>query len=577
LHKDYPQKDQRVAMEDKKGEIENFVKTPARSLPLTGLPVAGIREYAKLPCREDAERDLLNFINACLNAEKIYACVIKAWWGEGKTDAYENFIANELERLGKELKDKKIYTFDVVATTIARIFEEREKRGKKDPVIWRAFLASLFEAIWEEKKSSPEAKKFIRVNNEIDNFEYIKQVINQLGKENKIIFFIDELEQLERLPVKEDILLGIRELLDQKEEILRGNLHLILACTPDAFNRLVGLSTQMGGLLDRLTIIELQHPSKEEAVMFIYRLIEYMYEGKVPDPHPFVNSGVAYAIVYAGHGSPRSMIKVLQQVIEDVKNQASEKGYKGVLKRIDGWMIIKALKNYNISIFGSQVPALDGDFLENKILNILNIKGDLNKTNLLKKLICLLIGEPIPISLSELSIRLNASESQIKECYGIANNKVEESRVLNGPLILKLSKSSKPIDEIQEDLRRYFLSFLISDNSNKLKLVTFVPQEAQEARILRILFPSLDFTDAQFILKKISKYSSKETYYLISPELIEHVYPNPEFLELEFIKDKNKRLELWKEAYEKINDEHHISLCENTLADLIKNLGSTFE
>jgi hypothetical protein len=558
-------------MQDKKDE---FVKAPKRSLPLTGVPVAGIRGYAELPCRAAAERDLLNFIKACLNAERIYACVIKAWWGEGKTDAYENFIKPELEKIGGELKDKKIFTFDVVATTVARIFEEIEKRER---VLWRPFLASIFEAVWEEKKSNPDVKVFERINNEIKSDDYIKRVINQLGKENKIFFFIDELEQLERFAVSENMLLGIRGLIDQKEEILRGNIHLIMACTPDAFNRLIRLSTQMGGLLDRLTVIELPRPSKEEAVKFVYGLINYMYEGEPPDPHPFLNSGVAYAIAYAAHGSPRSMIKVLQQVIEYAKYQAREKGYEGYLKRIDGWTIIDALKNYNISIFGSQVPALDGDFLDYKILNILNIKGEPNKTNLLKKLICLLIGEPIPISLSELSIRLNASEYQIKECIGIANNRVEESKVLNGLLILKLSKSSKPREKIPEDLRRYFLLYLISDNSNELKLVPFIAQKDREARIFRSLFPSLDLMDAQKISMKISEYASNETYYLISPELIDHIYPNPEFLELEFIKDKNKRLELWKNAYEKINYEQYLSLCEETLKELIQNLSSTVE
>jgi hypothetical protein len=558
-----------MVMPDKKMGIENLVSVPIRSLPLTGVSVAGIRKYAELPCRATTERDLLNFINSCLNAEKIYGCVIKAWWGEGKTDAYENFIKPQLE-------EKKILTFDVVATTIARVFEKRQKEGVSDPVIWVAFLASLFEAIWEEKKSRHEAKIFERSIDEIkSDFAYIKRVIQQLmEKSSKIFFFIDEMEQLERLPVREDILLGIRGLFDQKEEILRGNLHLILACTPDAFNRLVGSSAQMGGLLERLMIMELPRPSKEEAVKFVYGLINYMYEGKVPDPHPFLNSGVAYAIVYAGHSSPRGMIKALQQVIEHAKHQAKEAGYEGYLKKIDGWMVIDALKNYNIPIFGSQVTALDGDFLDNRVLRILNIKGEPDKTNLLRKLIYLLIGEPIPILLSELCVRLNAPEQKIKECIGIANNRVEESKILNGLLILQLSKSSEPEENIPEDLRYYFLTYLISDNSNDLKPFLFIPLKD---RALKSLFPELDLGTSQKILRKISRYVNGESYYLISPELIEHVYPNPEFLELEFIKDKNRRLELWKNAYEIISEKSSLSLCEETLIDLIRNLSSVVE
>ena len=556
-------------MRDKSKETENYINVPIRSLPLTGVPIAGIRRYAELPCRATIERDLLNFIDSCLSAEKIYGCVIKAWWGEGKTDAYENFIKLQLE-------DKKILTFDVVATTIARVFEKRQKEGLSDSVVWIAFLASLFEAVWEEKKFKPEAKVFERNIDEIkSDFTYVKRVIHQLmEKSSRVFFFIDEVEQLERLPVREDMLLGIRGLFDQKEEILHGNLHLILACTPDVFNRLVGSSAQMGGLLERLTIMELPHPSKEEAVKFVYGLIDYMYDGKVPSPHPFLNSGIAYAIAYAGHSSPRSMIKTLQQVVEYSKQQAREAGYEGYLKRIDGWILINAIKNYNIPIFGSQVVALDGDFLDNKILRILNIKGEPDKTNLLKKLICLLIGEPIPISLSELSLRLNAPEQKIKECIGIANNRIEESKVLNGLLILQLGKSCETEENIPEDLRHYFLSYLIGIDSNNLNLALFLPLRD---RVLRSLVPELDLGTAQKILRKILPYSNGENYYLISPELIEHVYPNPEFLELEFIKDKNRRLELWKNAYEVISEKNSLFLCEETLTDLIKNLSSMAE
>jgi hypothetical protein len=79
-----------------KGGAVNL-RAPTKSLPITGVPVAGIRRYAELPSRAPTERDLISFIDSCMTAEKVYGCVIKAWWGEGKTDAYENFIKLELE------------------------------------------------------------------------------------------------------------------------------------------------------------------------------------------------------------------------------------------------------------------------------------------------------------------------------------------------------------------------------------------------------------------------------------------------------------------------------------------------
>ncbi|MEM2261171.1 MAG: hypothetical protein QXK24_01840 [Ignisphaera sp.] len=544
---------------------ENFVHAPIKSLPVTGVPVAGIRKYAELPCRAQAERDLFTFISSCLNAEKIYGCVIKAWWGEGKTDAYENFIKPMLE-------EKKILTYDVIATTIARVLEKRQKEGVSDSVVWIAFLASLFDAVWEERKLDGEAELFRRSDEEIKSDpQYITRVVKQLMKKSsKIFFFIDELEQLERLSVREDFLLGVRGLFDQDKEILRGNIHLLLACTPDAFNRIVGSSAQMGGLLERLTLIDLPRPSIEEAVKFVYGLIDYIYEGKLPEQHPFINTGPAYAIIYAGHRSPRSMIKTLQHVIEYAKHQASESGKEGYLKRIDGWDIINALKNYNLPIFGTQALALDGDILQ-KVTNVLSVKNDEEKTNLLNKLIQLLIGEPVPHSLKELSQRLNISEHRIKEYIGIANNKAEETKLLNGFLILHLAESSKPIEDISEDLKNYFISFVFTNNSRIFKMKTFLPLNY---RILMNICPELDLNSAQRISRKISPYSTGEDYYLISPELIQHIYPNPEFLELDFIKDKNIRLELWKKAYEMINERGALSLCEESLLDALKSLKS---
>jgi hypothetical protein len=91
------------------------------------------------------------------------------------------------------------------------------------------------------------------------------------------------------------------------------------------------------------------------------------------------------------------------------------------------------------------------------------------------------------------------------------------------------------------------------------------------------IWPDLDLGSAQRILRKILSYSTGKDYYLISPEFIEHIYPNPEFLELDFIKDKNLRLELWKKAYELISEKSALSLCEESLLEILKNQNVTVE
>ncbi|MEM2057331.1 MAG: hypothetical protein QXO76_03630 [Thermoproteota archaeon] len=546
---------------NEKAISNSFVEAPTKTLPVTGVPIAGIRKYAELPSRATTERDLLTFINACMTAERVYGCVIKAWWGEGKTDAYENFIKPELERRG-------LLSYDVGATTIARIFEKRHEEKLSDAVVWVAFLSSLFEAISEERKSQIEKMSFLQRSDEEmrSDFNYIQRMISEFSRRTqKLFIFIDELEQLEVRKYRDEILLGLRGLFDQKEDMLSGRIHLIMACTPDAFNRLIGSSTQMGGLLERLTTIELPRPTPEEAVKFVYGLINYIYEGKLPSSHPFINSGPAYAVTYAGHRSPRSMIKALQQVVEFSKRLATEAGYRDSLHKIEGWIVVEALKNYSLPVFGTQVHALDGDTLS-QIDNMMVIKNDPDKTENLKKLIRLLIGEPIPHSLEQLSSRVTLTEKKVTDLIGIANTRITQAGLFDGRLILELGENSKPFTDASDQLERFLISFVFYEQNADFKKRLFLPSDDS---VLRTFFPDVSSQHARDYAYRLRSYREGR-FYLISPELIERIYPNPDFLELDFIADKNRRLELWKEAYEEINEREAPLYIEDSLLELIR-------
>lgn len=548
----------------KEATPESFIESPLRTLPITGVPIAGIRRYAELPSRKPTERDLLNFLNACMNANNVNGCVIKAWWGEGKTDAFENFIKPFLEK-------NKQKSFAVVATTVAKVLEQRQKEGVSDPVAWIAFLGALFEAIWQEGKSRPkDVEVFERAPEEINSdFRYISRVIKTLTEKGRRLFiFLDELEQLEIRLVRDDILAGIRGLFDQKEQFLKGNIHIIMACTPDAFNRLIGSSTQMGGLLERLSTIELPRPLEDEATKFVYGLVDYLYEGKTPSNHPFLNSGIAYAIMYAGHRSPRSMIKALQQVIQYAKHLAEEKGREKHIFKIDGSTVIDALKNYKLPIFGTEVYALDGEILD-RINRMLIIEGDEKRTKKLLRLIQLMIGEPLPHSVEEISVRIGVSDSKLRELIGIANNRSSETALLNGLLILPMGEFSASIDKVTKDMRVFLKSFIFQQETKKFVSRIFFPTTGKG---LKSIQPDLDLEAAKKNLKILLRWRGSGEFYLIAPELIERIYPNPNFLELDFIVDRNKRLELWKEANEKLIERQFLSYAEESVLDLLREL-----
>ena len=539
----------------------NLIPAPIKELPVTGVPITGLRRYASLPSRKSAERDLSVFINECMRSDRIYGCVIKAWWGEGKTEAYENFIKPEVKRLGQD-------TYDVTATTIARIFERNQKEGKADPVVWRAFLSALFEALWEEGKIKPKGNIPLKRQPHESDREYIERILQLVCKNNKTFIFIDEVEQLEPRESKDEILLGIRGLFDQKEETLRGNIHLIMACTPDAFNRLVSSSTQMGGLIERLKIIDLPRPTDEEAIRFIYGLVDYIYDGKLPDTHPFLNSGSAYAIMNASHKSPRGMIKILQQVIAYSRMLADQNGHSGYMYRIDGNIIVHALRNYNIGLFGTQVPALDNEPFE-RILKVTRVERDSKKTKKIQNLLTILIGEPIPHSIGELCSRIKIPERFLKDIVSIINNRVMESDLFDRWLILPLIEVRSERKPLSETLKKFLLSFLFYDRNGSLSRRNFIPMRYQA---IMSISPRISMIEAQKIERKLLTYSSGTIYYLLSPRFLQHLYPNPDFLELSFIRDKNKRLELWKEAYERIHEKDSPILIEDSLLDLLKKI-----
>jgi hypothetical protein len=551
-----------------KEELESgeLIVVPSRALPATGVPISGIHKYAELPSRKTTERDLLNFVNACLKANNVNGCVIKAWWGEGKTDAFENFIMPLLDEKGQQ-------KFEVVATTVARVLERRQKEGSSDAVAWIAFLGALFESIWQEGKTRPKGVGvFERLEEEAkSDFKYVQRVISKLAiNERKLFIFLDELEQLEIRAARDDILAGIRGLFDlsTREQFLKGNLHIIMACTPDAFNRLIGSSTQMGGLLERLIPIELPRPLEDEAARFVYGLVDYVYEGKTPRKHPFLNSGVAYAVMYAGHRSPRSTIKALQQIMEFTMHQAAEKGHDGYLLNINGYTVLDALKDYKLPIFGTEVYALDGEILR-RIDDMLTIEGEMERTEKLANLVRLMIGEPIPHSIEEISSRIDLTEGRIRELIGIANNRANETDLLNGLLILPLGEASASINKASDDLQTHLKTFVFRQDTGGFVSRSFF---ATSDRGLKSIHPEMDLETAKKHLKGLLRHRASGEFYLVAPELVERIYPNPNFLELDFIVDRNKRLELWKEANEKLVERQLLSQSEETLLDLLNSL-----
>jgi len=529
---------------------KTLTKRPIRNLPFTGIPVSDIRDYTVLESRIPAERDLANFITDITDTNRVNVCVVKAWWGEGKTDAYENFLQPLFNK-------KNIPSENIIATTVARIFERRESNNLTDPVPHVAFLACVFEAIWEEGITQDKFD-IQRKENETDK-KYVNRVLNNIKlKKTKLVIFIDEVEQLEPRTSREDIFSGLRGAIDDNKQQIKGLIQFILACTPDAWVRLAQSSIQMGGLLQRLRIVDLPTPQEDESLSYVFGLLNYLYEKKLPDPHPFKSMGIVYAIIYAAHRNPRCMIKTLQQIINTSIYTVSGDLNDSIFQ-IDSELVIKSLSDFNLPLFGTDVPAFDSD-LYDKISESIIIKDD-DRTGYMEKICEMLCGEPYIHNIGDLKNELNVSDRRLSNYINTINLRVKQKGLLNGDMILPFSSIKHSIDKIPEDLILYLRKKIVSmDNIDDVRYVA-----PSDRKSFVQIFPEISGSLASSIFNRLSRLYTKNQYLMISDELLQRLYPSPEFIELDFLNDKSKRLPIWKNAFELLSERESNSKIENIL------------
>src|SRR5207244_961660 len=81
-----------------------------------GVPFQGVKD-AKIPGRDTVARLIDDFIKKSKNDKTIQVCLIKAEWGEGKTDAYDRYIS-------EKLKDE--HCFAVTTSTLSKKLRKLE-------------------------------------------------------------------------------------------------------------------------------------------------------------------------------------------------------------------------------------------------------------------------------------------------------------------------------------------------------------------------------------------------------------------------------------------------------------------
>lgn len=529
-----------------------------------GVPFEGF-EYAKIKSREIVANQLKQFMKKTKEAQQLTVGLILAEWGEGKTDAFERYIKPEAQKNGD-------FAYLVSTSTIInklRYFMSLFPYGYTESV---TLATSIIIALRDELISrGQDYSKFPDYRPPKEPLAYIEDVLQKhvsTSKNGVVYIFIDEMEEIliHDNELQKKFISGIRELLNGQLKLVHrggkfgGKLHLILSCTPYAYNRIrdaIHLREVFGAVDSRLSSSTIRLPpiSREEALNFLIDLLKYCYKEDFPSVFPIKSSGILNAICMISQRNLRSLV----QLLCDLLVAAS---LNGNLRVIDYDLLIETFKGKPISIYGAITDRIDKHTLSKIEITLENIKYGKD----CKRIFRLLCGEIKPFSILEIERRANTKDihyrineiNQELRKIGIPISiiklyKLKENKSVNNELEKIEKLLSQYIEEhpfferVKETLIHYKLS-----QGGKLVPWLFLPEKKEFKRILDL---SEDIIND--VYPKISKdfvSVASECYYMLSDEIANQLFPSPLVFQLDFVVDRSKRLELWREALKEFVD-----------------------
>ncbi len=539
-----------------------------------GVTFEGFEEI-RIKSRESVRNKLEEFMEYCKNAKKPAIRVILGEWGEGKTDAYRRYVQQKSQAEGN-------YAFFVSASTLSNGYEVPNIRKLLETTSLSAvrFLVVLFSCVREESKET----KIPGVEKYKDSYAYLNDVLANLVGEKKtrrIFIFIDEFEELLLNPPRlNDIISGIKETINGRFTSIDENgeyagcTHLIIAATPDAFYRLqVDEETSLifGGLGRRAAVIDLPQIRKQEGMEFLYALLKYSYKNNLPQPLPFDNLGIFHALFRITQGNPGNLVSLFTRLMNSARIDHNQ------IKIIDGEHLLKFLEREQVFVYGGTTACLETEafFRILKVVEEQRVKEIGQKCGVLLKTLC---GELKPFSTEELESRFGRDD--IKNLISIINNDLKSREGIERA-ILKVSplREGKSFQDILEVFKEYITmergrKYIKIDNYSE-------PLEDFEDRITwfsingdkiipQIYLPSEKYSLMSFLEGITSeraldierlvnrKLCKDEYYYLASDELLSQIFPTPVPRELEFIKNRELRMKLWREVTRNLAEQYEI-------------------
>jgi hypothetical protein len=550
---------------------QTFKRLPSDS----GVTFEGFEDI-KLRSREEVRKKLEEFINYCKEARKPAIRIILGEWGEGKTDAFKRYIEPRAKIEGN-------YAFLISTSTLINGYESPsiQELLKSTSLSAAKFLVVLFNAIREEcgEERIPDPRNYR------DALNYLNTVLNNLigkNKSRKIFIFIDEFEELLLYPQRlRDIISGIKETINGMYKMIdeggeyEGCLHLIIAATPDAYYKLQtteDFSLIFGGLGRRAGRIDLPQIQKEEGITFLFELLKYAYRGELPQPLPINNLGIFNTIFRIAQGNPGALVSLFTRLMNSAK--INEK----FIRVIDYEHLLKFLEKEHIFVYGGSTACLAKETFH----RLLKVVENQSKKELGEKCITLLkmlVGELKPFSINELEERIK--HSNVTNLIAIVNDMLRKKEGIERA-ILRV-RPLRP-DKTFHDVERAFKDFIIERDDGKYiqidsyseKLSVFEDRISyftyKDNSIVREIYLPYDeqsvmsffegitsdrVVELENIIKRLCK---DEDYYIVSDVLLSQIYPTPVPRELEFIKDREMRLRIWRDVTKNLAREYEINM-----------------
>ena len=545
-----------------------FSKTPSHAgVPFKGFP------HNSFPSRESVTDQLDAFLQVTLEASEPLLKVILGDWGEGKSELLQGYLENRTRELG-------IRIVHCVASSLANAYSSSQTKttlGSETRESIR-FLVCALQAIYDDTFNHGNDVSDMDPKLSRDAIHYIGKAMRFLLKgHERVLLFIDEFEELLARHELVPILEGLKEVLNKQyaplgdaieDKQMAGRLHIMLACTPDAYLKLPGDQVTgeiFGGLARRLTKVKLLPISLNESIQFLQKLTSWCFDDKIPEPHPFSDQGIFETLHRISQGNLGNLVMIYTHLLSS--STAATGIEKNTMKVISPSFVIESLKNLEISAYGGTEEAVSTRVLDALIDRIRSLGNTTLKEDTLS-ILSLLLGSLRPHCLSELAANSQTAGTDQRVLNAI--NYIEQSLAQLGfprgvvtlnPLKegLNLKEVLQRLDMIfavpgtetvlsiaNEEYREEDLRKLLEHIDGNGKLQIYFPENRESFEKLFGQVRQQQGVQVQRICNKIADRESR--CFTWTPAVLDSLFPTPVPPGLEFVKDKRRRLDIWRKV-----------------------------